>query len=326
MKKKVGIIVPVYNTEKYISQCIESILSQTYENFRLIIIDDASPDNAGVISDEYAEKDHRITVIHQKNTGVNRARANGVKHAEDCEYITFVDSDDTITSDAIEILVSAMSSDTDIVVSYRVENIPAYPPIEQDKLSITEYRKSLLSFRTSSAPWGKLFRRELFDDSVFDIPRNIVVGEDLLMNIRLTCKTSKDVNVTHHDIYKYNIYDENTTKRFVSNPTFESSYHQLIISSIPNETERNDYVRFSIPYRLHKFLNIGGMEPDMSNLIETDFYKELKRDIAQYKYSIKSFRKYILFYSTNIILRSIVIIGKRTTNKVQQIIRQLAHP
>ena len=97
---KNGIIEPVYKVEKYIAECIESILAQTYTNFRLILVDDGTPDNAGKICDEYAKKDYRITVIHQENAGVTRARARGVEEAEDCVYITFVDSDDTISTTA----------------------------------------------------------------------------------------------------------------------------------------------------------------------------------------------------------------------------------
>ena len=100
----IGVIVPVYKTEKYVAECIESILAQTYKTFRLILIDDGSPDNAGKICDEYAKKDSRITVIHQENAGVTRARAAGVEVAEDCTWITFVDSDDTITADALNLL------------------------------------------------------------------------------------------------------------------------------------------------------------------------------------------------------------------------------
>ena len=76
--QKIGIIVPVYKVEKYIAECIESILAQTYAHFHLILVDDGSPDNAGKICDEYAKKDSRITVIHQENAGVSHARAVGV--------------------------------------------------------------------------------------------------------------------------------------------------------------------------------------------------------------------------------------------------------
>ena len=117
MSTKVGIIVPIYKVEKYIAECIESILAQTYKDFRLILVDDGSPDNAGKICDEYAKKDSRITVIHQENAGVTRARARGVEEAGDCEFITFVDGDDTIKNDALENLLKRMGQDAESVCS-----------------------------------------------------------------------------------------------------------------------------------------------------------------------------------------------------------------
>ena len=116
-KGLIGVIVPVYKVEKYIAECIDSILAQTYTNFRLILVDDGTPDNAGNICDEYAKKDSRITVIHQENKGVTRARARGVEETNDCEFITFVDSDDTIITTYLEILKNAINEDTDIVIS-----------------------------------------------------------------------------------------------------------------------------------------------------------------------------------------------------------------
>ena len=89
-KGLIGVIVPIYKVEKYIAECIESILAQTYTSFRLILVDDGSPDDAGKICDEYAKKDTRITVIHQENAGVTRARARGVEETKDCEFITFL--------------------------------------------------------------------------------------------------------------------------------------------------------------------------------------------------------------------------------------------
>lgn len=326
MEARVGVIVPVYNTEKHVAKCIDSILAQTYTNFHLLVIDDGSPDDAGKICDEYARKDARITVIHQSNQGVNRARANGVSQAVGCDYITFVDSDDTIAPDALEKLVLSITADSDIVISYRVANVPDYPPIEEHQLTIEGYRQKLLFLKLSCAPWGKLFRKSLFDDSVFNIPREIVVGEDLLMNIRLTCNTDRSVNVLHDDIYNYNIYDENTTKRFIPTPEFESLWHRLIVASILDENERSEFIRFSIPHRIHKYTNFGGMAPNNKALLETDFYKDLKKDIIEYKYPIKSFSKRFLLYSTNTLLRTIIIYNKEIKTKISQIIRHPDYP
>ena len=152
----VGVIVPVYKVEKYIAECIESILAQTYTNFRLILVDDGTPDSAGKICDEYAQKDPRITVIHQENAGVTRARARGVDEASDCEWITFVDSDDTITSFYLEQLHGAINNDVDIVLNESnngTNNIP-----------VCKYINGLIgeNGNMNIGPWNKLFRRILF--------------------------------------------------------------------------------------------------------------------------------------------------------------------
>ena len=109
---KVSIIVPVYNTEKYLSQCVESILSQTFIDFELLLIDDGSKDDSGKICDEYAAKDNRIRVFHIANSGVSTARNMGLDNAKG-KYIAFLDADDYwYDSTAIErLLVIAEKND-----------------------------------------------------------------------------------------------------------------------------------------------------------------------------------------------------------------------
>lgn len=96
---KISVIVPVYNTEQYLPRCIDSILSQTFTDFELLLIDDGSKDNSGKICDEYAAKDSRIRVFHKKNGGATSARILGINNS--CgEFICFVDSDDSMRKDA----------------------------------------------------------------------------------------------------------------------------------------------------------------------------------------------------------------------------------
>ena len=106
----VSVVVPVYNAEKYIARCIKSILSQTHKSFELILVDDGSPDQSGAICDEYARKDDRITVIHQKNSGVSAARNVGIDHASG-KYLFFVDSDDWVEPTHIECMLPVEDED-----------------------------------------------------------------------------------------------------------------------------------------------------------------------------------------------------------------------
>lgn len=99
----ISIIVPIYNVEKYISKCLDSIKAQTYENFEAILVDDGSTDNSGVICDEYASKDNRFIVIHKQNEGVAKARLTAFERSKG-ELITFIDSDDFVSLDYLEIL------------------------------------------------------------------------------------------------------------------------------------------------------------------------------------------------------------------------------
>ena len=95
-----SVIVPIYNIEKYIKRCIDSVLSQTFDDFELILVDDGSPDNCPKICDEYAEKDHRIKVVHKENGGLVSARQAGISIAKG-DYVFNLDGDDAITSDAL---------------------------------------------------------------------------------------------------------------------------------------------------------------------------------------------------------------------------------
>ena len=116
MDCKISIIVPVYKVERYLENCIESIINQTFKDFELILVDDGSPDRCGLICDNYAKKDERIKVIHKKNEGLSAARNSGIQIAKG-EYIAFVDSDDCINKNMYETLYdTAIENKSDIVV------------------------------------------------------------------------------------------------------------------------------------------------------------------------------------------------------------------
>lgn len=108
-KPLISVIVPVYKVEQYLHACVDSILAQTYTNLEIILVDDGSPDNCGAICDEYAEQDTRVKVIHKENGGASAARNEGMRRCRG-EYLAFIDSDDTVLSDWIECLYTAISN------------------------------------------------------------------------------------------------------------------------------------------------------------------------------------------------------------------------
>ena len=121
---KISVIVPVYNTEKYLHRCIDSILAQTFTDFELLLIDDGSKDNSGAICDEYAAKDSRVRVFHKENGGVSSARNLGLDNVRG-EWVTFVDSDDWVEKEYIELFVKNID-DLGISTSTSFNSSPTY--------------------------------------------------------------------------------------------------------------------------------------------------------------------------------------------------------
>ena len=148
-------------------------------------------------------------------------------------------------------------------------------------------------------PCSKLFRKKLFESSTFDIPRTIVVGEDMLMNIRLAFASDKsDITITNKPgIYYYRQNEGSIMHSFKSTPEYEQLYHLHLTSSIPAE-ERENYVVFTIKNRLKSFKKFWGKRCCVKGMKETVFYQELKSDIEKYRYDMPVVER-ILFTNEN---------------------------
>lgn len=203
---KISIIVPAYNVALYIERCLDSILSQTYKNLEIIVVNDGSTDNTKDILDDYSQKNERIKVIHKDNGGVTSARLKGLELSTG-DYIGFVDGDDTIDEDMYELLISnALKYDADIShCGYKMifddgrihyfHNTKSV--ISQDK---RKGIKDLLDgIVVEPGLWNKLYKKELFND--LEIDTSIKINEDLLMNYYLF----KNSNISvFDDQCKYN--------------------------------------------------------------------------------------------------------------------------
>ena len=164
----VSVIVPVFNVEKYIGRCLDSILAQTYDNFEVIVVDDGSTDSSGDICDKYKGIDSRMRVFHKTNSGLSGARNYGIDRARG-RYITFIDSDDYVEKDYIDVLVSDLElNNCDISM---VKHFVRYP---KKVLNESTGNKELLTSRrclekmlydddVDVSAWGKLYKRKLFE-------------------------------------------------------------------------------------------------------------------------------------------------------------------
>lgn len=205
----ISIIVPVYNVEKYLKRCIDSILNQTFKEFELILVNDGSTDNCGKICDMYKGKDKRVKVIHKKNAGLSSARNVGLDLAKG-KYIAFVDSDDYINKNMYEILYSNLiKTDADIsICNFQDVNDNSIININQ---SIDNYE--YLIFNNIQAlnklylgnnvnivvAWNKLYKKDLFEDLRYDEGR---IHEDEFIIHKLLYK-SKKILYTNAELYYY---------------------------------------------------------------------------------------------------------------------------
>ena len=317
MEDKIGVIVPVYKVEKYIAECIESILAQTYTNFRLILVDDGTPDNAGKICDEYAEKDSRITVIHQENAGVTRARARGVEEADDCEWITFVDGDDTVVKDALEHLISYANNDIDIIQAtmarYCGNNIIPNKKYRARTITAVQHRKNMI-LGFDSGPTSKLFRRALFTKKVFDIPHAIIMGEDTITNIRVAFNNTKNVIRTTYQLYLYRQHNESIMHTFYGGVEYEEKFLQHLQQSIP-PTEFDRYRKYIAIRKITTFDYHFGWSTDIPKWKGNSFYNTLVKEINEYKIK-ELFIERKLITTTNRKKRELLIFLKRVKNKI----------
>ena len=207
---EVSIIVPIYNAEKSVARCIDSILSQEYTDFELILCDDGSTDKSGQIIDEYREKDERIRVLHKENTGVSDTRNQGIAVAKG-KYIQFLDADDWITVDATKLLVRTMKEGgCDLVISdfYRVigERISHKGDIDADGILTQEEFAEYMMVNPADfyygVLWNKLYKREIIEKYHLKMDESVSWCEDFLFNLEYLLHT-KRIAALQVPIYYY---------------------------------------------------------------------------------------------------------------------------
>lgn len=204
---KVSIVVPVYNAEKYLRCCIDSIISQTFTDWELLLIDDGSKDASGRICDEYAAKDSRIRVFHKKNSGVSSARNLGLDNVQG-EWVTFVDSDDWIKPLYLEHLLT-FAQTADLIIAYATifrgndtEGVEEkYPErhITAENFSLL-FEENAMSWHTS--PWSKFYKRSLIETQRLRFVQDVHLGEDAIFLYSYMLQTKK-IRVTNLTDYCY---------------------------------------------------------------------------------------------------------------------------
>ncbi len=292
----VSIIVPVYNVERYIRKCIDSILEQTYRDFELLLVDDGSTDNSGVICDEYAFNDNRIRVIHKINGGVSDARNAGIEAALG-EYVVFCDSDDYVSSKYLNDLICANAIKNDsLVVSdifefndnintyiYESSDENSYKIISLDNMNEQDFSLLFLQYKLWG-PYCKLFSAEIIKSQNIKFDTNLKTAEDFCFNMqylkyvndivfletksyyyRVGYKELKLKYITDSDIRSIHAISEKLTEyairgnvyHYVKEKIASLVANKIFFHRLPSCYIINDSITFLEKYRNYKCLMFG---------------------------------------------------------------------
>lgn len=200
---KISIIVPVYNVEKYIVHCVDSILAQSFTNFEVLLIDDGSTDDSGKICDEYSCKDLRVRVFHKKNGGVSSARNIGLKHSRG-EYICFCDADDYVGHQWLESFCKALPADMVVQgFKYNVSNTEAWQSIQlkNEKIDIRLALNYLFELHNVGYLWCRCFKKSVIEKFNIKFCTDYVVREDFDFIISYCAHISQVTLISANDYY-----------------------------------------------------------------------------------------------------------------------------
>jgi len=285
----ISVIVPVYNLEDYIAQCIESITFQTFEEWGLILVDDGSKDSSYKICLEYAKTDNRIKVITQPNGGVSKARQTGLKNSLS-KYVIFVDGDDRLAPDALSYMYEIAEREfTDVVITAFSTNGKLRTYEDIGLFFNDKYFDMTLNVKIPMSTQNRLFKREVFGDYSNIIDRSIVNNEDYLWNILLA------PNISRAYVDNYPTYYITCRPGSAGRTAYPASYW-LHFFEYSKSLFYNAGYTFELYYHffLKKFYSIIRQNKDVTFDFESDLFKEIKNYRASEALNI---HEYIALFS-----------------------------
>lgn len=292
----ISVIVPIYNTKRYLCECINSILIQTFRDFELILVDDGSTDGSSDICDKYVQADSRLKVFHKKNAGVTSARRLGVEKSRG-EWISFVDSDDMLKVNALELMYSAIDNVDVVITSIDHE-------CKDECYCADEFIRKTLRCEIARGLPGRLFNKRMFLKDCWP-PSYITIGEDELVNLKLASLGNPSVKSINNNIYIYRHNLESVT----ATRKFSIDYEEMLMCEYEKILEPN-IVKFYNDYEYKKLLTL-------ENLIVCKIFVDYKRAwikelMCWGKGNQLSFRHWcVLNIRNNLLCKYILAIEKR---------------
>lgn len=322
MVPKVSVIVPVYNSENYISACIESILNQTYSKLEIIIVNDGSIDKSEQIIMDYKEKDNRIIYLYQENNGPSEARNKGILTSTG-DYLVFIDSDDTVDKQYIELLLKeTIRLDADLVCcgykdysKYGIKNHTDFNI--KENVSLHTFIE-MVCMGTGGVLWGKIFKSEIIIKNNLKMDINIFMSEDLVFVLQYVCHCKVFAAIQEY-LYNYNRLNQgsissNISINYINNNIVVCEYLEEIFRSV----KLNEHISEKIIVKRIQDFVLNIVEQQCNNVKKIGIKKVLQnvKEMLSIPYIVKYKRKFrstsvyykpFLFFIKNRLFKTCII-------------------
>ena len=313
LKPIISVIVPVFNAEAHLEECIRSILAQQFNQFELILVNDGSTDLSGAICDRIAQQDCRIRVIHQKNTGVAQARAEGIRNAEG-SWIVFADADDRLYPNNLALLYDTAVQGAYDIVKGSIINTRGKKFIHRDTMPLdgSSFLKSVLNDTTFAYIYAAIYKKSIFDDDCICKDRSIRIGEDVLTNMLLSKKITKAKNIADI-IYYYRTNPESVMSQKIPHPDYWKRYYESFVKTVTDPDIIKDITQIQIKKQIKAFL-----EPEIP--FDSIVFSRLQREISHAKKENNFKSKYACWFGHPILFR-----GYKTFKRIHLQLKSLKH-
>ena len=284
----ISIIIPVYNSERYILDCLKSVLATSFENMECIIINDGSTDNTLKTIEKYIADDNRVRVYSTANRGVAMARNLGIKQSKG-KYIFFLDSDDYLTANAWQLIQNAITLNKDIYIFNYSEKRGKTPklaiPIINNNLYYTEIIAELSVYNSYlNSSCGKLFKKEIIEKNTLTFPDSVKFGEDACFVMEYLCYV-KSIYVDNKMIFTYRMHSTNTINNFsltrLEDYDRENKYRKILANHlalenyIPKLTELNAKTFILFCVSIIENCNFKKFNSIRKEIISSNYYREI---------------------------------------------------
>lgn len=333
MSDLISVIIPVYNVEKYLNKCVESVLNQTYKNLQIILVDDGSTDLSGAICDEYKQKDNRIEVIHKINGGLSSARNAGMKLAKG-EFISFIDSDDWLELTFYEKMKNFIEEHSIDIVMCGAKIIRDNSHVEDRfmyfenncLINRNEALEMIFKDKIGSQVWCKLAKKDLWNDVEFPEGR---IYEDIPVTYKLFVKSTSNIGFIAEPLYNYVLHGNSIS--FKKNPI--KSYHIYLGFKERFEYVRDNFIQFydyslalACDHALYTCSNyyIYGykeLEPILKN-IEKFLYENKKEILKSEIFSFKRKMLFICYFSNKTLFKLMLLTNQKVKKGINNFLQK----